>query len=179
MAKGRPVKSLIRERMQAIVDTLGVTYGYEIFKLYNEVFEPVDLRSMYYHLAKGVKLGEFEEVGVKQVKGQFTWGDISIRKYYLLGPQATSRTTPELEKAAEKLGFKRKEPKDFVVWDDVISRYVKEIKEDLEKIKTKTGSDKKIAEKIDSITKWLEGLGYKKVDVIVNLKAQIKKEKKK
>ena len=179
MAKGRPVKSLIRERMQSIVDTLGVTYGYEIFKLYNEVFEPVDLRSMYYHLAKGVKLGEFEEVGVKHVKGQFTWGDISIRKYYLLGPQASEHTTPELEKAAERLGFKRKEPKDFVVWDDVISRYVKEIKDELGKIKPKTDGDKRLVEKIDSISKWLEDLGYKKVDVIVNLKAQIKKGKKK
>ncbi len=120
MKRGRPNKSIVRERMQQIVDAIGVTYGYEIFKVYAAAFSPIDIRSMYYHLRKGVALDEFALVGVKEEKGAFTWGDISIRRYYVLGPEAKERATEELRQVSKSLGLKMREPKDAVDWNEVL-----------------------------------------------------------
>jgi len=109
--RGRPRKSLIRERMQTIVDALGVTYGYEIYKVYQDAYTSVDLRSMYYHLRKGLVLEEFEEVGVQEVKGEFTWGDTSIRKYYILGPAAKERADDGLHIVVKNFGAELPGPK--------------------------------------------------------------------
>lgn len=112
---GRPVKSKIRDRMQEIVDALGVTYGYEIYKVYQDAFEPIDLRSMYYHLNKGVSLKEFKEIGVEVVKGNFTWGDKGIRKYYVLGENSTERASDDIHIIIKTLGLKYRKPDKFTV----------------------------------------------------------------
>lgn len=96
--------------MQQIVDTLCASYGYEIYRVYNEFFEPISLRSMYYHLKRGVQLDEFKEVAVKETKGSYTWGDISIRKYYILGTAAQHHTNEDLEELIERLGIKKRDP---------------------------------------------------------------------
>ncbi len=112
---GRPVKSKIRDRMQMVVDALGVSYGYEIFKVYQDAFESIDLRSMYYHLNKGVMLGEFKEIGVEVVKGNFTWGDKSIRKYYVLGENAKQKASDDIHIIIKTLGLKYRKPEKFII----------------------------------------------------------------
>jgi hypothetical protein len=96
--------------MQGIVDALGVSHGYDIYKVYKDAFEPVDLRSIYYHLAKGTLLKEFKGVGVEKVKGNYTWGKESTRKCYILGPNATQKATDELHIIVKTLGLKYKPP---------------------------------------------------------------------
>jgi len=108
--RGRPVKSVIRERMQQIVDSLGSAYGYEIYKVYKQVFEPVDVRSMYYHLKKGVALGEFKQVGAKQEAGPFTWGRESTHIYYVLGDAASHKGNTELKNKVKELGYEQRNP---------------------------------------------------------------------
>jgi len=57
MKKGRPVKSEIRQNMVEILHFIPKAYGYELYKVYVAIFPKVTLRSIYYHLKKGVDLG--------------------------------------------------------------------------------------------------------------------------
>ncbi len=174
MGRGRPPNSPVRDRMQMIVDALGVTYGYEIHKAYEEIFEPIELRSMYYHLKKGVQLNEFEEVGVEKVKGPFTWGDVSIRKYYILGPEAEKRATEEVQKIIENSDFERKEPKEFVSWDKIINEYKQKIEKEI-KGATKKEKAEKLLENIDKILSWLEANSSENIESIKKVREKIKK----
>jgi len=107
--RGRPTKSLIRDRMQQIVDALGKAYGYEVYKIYTKVFETVSIRSMYYHFKRGVELGEFVGAGQKQEKGPYTWGRESTHIYYSLGDAASHKANTELQKQVKELGFEVRE----------------------------------------------------------------------
>ncbi|MFH1424307.1 MAG: hypothetical protein ABIG20_01360 [archaeon] len=108
--RGRPFKSAIRERMQSILDGLGVAYGYEIYKVYRDAYAPIDIRSIYYHLNRGTLLGEFEEVATKEERGAFTWGPASTRKYYKLGLAATKKVNDDLHIIIKTLGLSYREP---------------------------------------------------------------------
>ncbi|MFO7872169.1 MAG: hypothetical protein R6U26_00830 [Candidatus Undinarchaeales archaeon] len=174
MGRGRPPNSPVRDRMQMIVDALGVTYGYEIHKAYEEIFEPIELRSMYYHLKKGVELNQFEEVGVEKVKGPFTWGDVSIRKYYILGPEAEKRATAEVQKVIENGDFERKEPKDFVSWDKVINDYKEKLEKEIKK-KMKDSDAKDLLDNIDKLLSWLEVNSDEDVESIKKIRKKVEK----
>lgn len=66
MKKGRPVKSVIRDNIVSILKNVGKGYGYEIYKMYSSEFEKkVTLRSIYYNLHKGVKIGVFSVINEK------------------------------------------------------------------------------------------------------------------
>lgn len=108
--RGRPIRSAIRDRMQQIVDSLGAAYGYEIFKVYQSVFEPVSVRSMYYHLKRGVQLNEFKELGQKQEQGPYTWGRESTHIYYSLGDSASHRGNADLQAKVKTLGYEKRDP---------------------------------------------------------------------
>lgn len=88
MKRGRPVKSEIRQRIAEILYFLGSEYGYKVHKIYCEIFPKCTREVVYYHLRKGVKLGEFEIAEVKQEKGDFSWGGVVEKTYYKLGPEA-------------------------------------------------------------------------------------------
>jgi hypothetical protein len=77
--------------MIEVLSVLGEAYGYQIYKVYKEVFPQVTLRSMYYHLKKGKKLGEFEVVKIEKDQGSFSWGPSTERIIYRLGPAAKPR----------------------------------------------------------------------------------------
>ena len=64
MEKGRPVKSEIRQNVVEILYFIKNSYGYGIYKVYTAIFPKVTLRSIYYHLRKGVDLGEFVAITV-------------------------------------------------------------------------------------------------------------------
>lgn len=88
MGKGRPVKSVIRQNIIEILYYLGSGYGYQIAKIYNEVFPGVTQRSIYYHLRKGVFTREISVHKIEQEKGEFSWGQLVEKKYYQLGRNA-------------------------------------------------------------------------------------------
>ena len=88
MAKGRPVKSEIRQNVIEILFFMKQGYGYEIYKVYIVIFPKVTMRSIYYHLKKGVSLNEFKVSKVEKEKGDYSWGPEAEKIYYGLGENA-------------------------------------------------------------------------------------------
>jgi|TARA_B100001964_G_C14237796_1_gene603371 hypothetical protein len=84
MAKGRPVKSEIRQNIVEILYFMKEGYGYEIYKAYVAIFPKVTMRSIYYHLRKGVDLNEFKVSKVEKEKGEYSWGPEAEKIYYSL-----------------------------------------------------------------------------------------------
>tara|TARA_Y100000310_G_C20545548_1_gene745380 strand:- start:374 stop:688 length:315 start_codon:yes stop_codon:yes gene_type:complete len=103
MKRGRPIKSLIRQNMVEILHFLKKDYGYNIYKVYKSVFPEVTLRSIYYHLRKGVDLGEFKIQKVEKEKGDFSWGSEVEKTYYGLGPNAVATGNHRIKEFIEKL----------------------------------------------------------------------------
>ncbi len=111
MKRGRPVKSEIRQNIIDILNYLKKGYGYEIFRVYTSVFPKCTIEVIYYHLKKGVKLEEFRVDTVKQEKGEFSWGPIAEKIYYVLGPNAVPRKNRRVENHIRKQkGRKGKKP---------------------------------------------------------------------
>ncbi|MBI4144855.1 hypothetical protein HY493_01455 [Candidatus Woesearchaeota archaeon] len=88
MPRGRPIKSQIRQNIIEILNVMGRGYGYEIHKIYKEIFPECTREVVYYHLKKGVQLGEFAIDEVKQEHGNYSWGGIVEKTYYKLGQNA-------------------------------------------------------------------------------------------
>ena len=86
--RGRPIRSEIRQNIIEILYYLDRGYGYQISKIYNEVFPRVTQRSIYYHLKKGVMTKEIEIHSIEQQKGDFSWGPEVEKKFYTLGKTA-------------------------------------------------------------------------------------------
>ena len=108
MKRGRPTRSAIRQNMIEILYHLGQAYGYEIYKVYKECFDPVTLRVMYYHLKKGVVLGEFKKEQVKIEEGNYSWGTTVEKIYYSLGPSAKTQGNEKVREFVEKYKAKKK-----------------------------------------------------------------------
>lgn len=89
MPRGRPTKSVIRQNIVEILFYLGKGYGYQISKIYNEIFPQVTQRVIYYHLKKGAQTQEIAIHSVEQEKGAFSWGSDVEKKFYTLGELAT------------------------------------------------------------------------------------------
>ncbi|MEA2036073.1 MAG: hypothetical protein U9O94_01085 [Nanoarchaeota archaeon] len=88
MARGRPVKSQIRQNIIELLFFLKEGYGYDIYKQYKGIFSPVTMRVIYYHLKKGAELGEFRVNKVIRENGNFSWGNEVEKIYYSLGKEA-------------------------------------------------------------------------------------------
>ena len=104
MKRGRPVNSEIRQNMVEILFYLREAYGYEIYKVYKEVFPTVTLRSMYYHLKKGCSIGEFEKVRVEKDQGEYSWGPSTERIIYRLGSKASPVGDSRVEQFLQERG---------------------------------------------------------------------------
>ena len=79
---GRPSYSIIRENIKKLLSQEGPQYGYMLFKQYQKQFGRVALRSIYYHLHKGLEKREFVIVKAEKTKGSFSWGRVSERTVY-------------------------------------------------------------------------------------------------
>jgi len=88
MVKGRPIKSKIRQNVVEILHYLGEGYGYQVAKIYNEIFPTATQRSIYYNLQKGLLTKEIEVNKIEQEEGEFSWGSMVEKKYYSLGKNA-------------------------------------------------------------------------------------------
>ncbi len=88
MLRGRPVKSQIRQNIIELLNHLKQGYGYQISKIYNEIFPRVTQRSIYYHLHKGTHTNEISIHKIQQEKGDFSWGTTVEKIYYTLGKNA-------------------------------------------------------------------------------------------
>lgn len=88
LKKGRPLRSPIRENIVEILYFLEKGYGYQICKIYKEIFPQVTQRSIYYHLRKGIITQEMKINKVKEEKGDYSWGSSVEKVYYELGESA-------------------------------------------------------------------------------------------
>ncbi len=103
MKRGRPVYSEVRQNMVEIVAALKNAYGYEIYSIYKSIFPAITMRLIYYHLKKGVSLGEFKVQKVVAEKGDYSWGPEAEKIYYSLGPNAKPKGDPRVQKYIEKM----------------------------------------------------------------------------
>lgn len=88
MPRGRPTKSQIRQNIIEILYFLKKGYGYDIYRHYKEIYPSVTMRVIYYHLKKGVDVGEFKINQVIKEEGNFSWGSTVEKIYYELGGSA-------------------------------------------------------------------------------------------
>lgn len=119
MKRGRPHRSEVRQRMERVVDGIGVGYGYQIYKVYKAAYEKATMRNIYYHLKTGSTLGIFVEIEPEQAAGNYSWGGHVERKRYILGPNATQKTDIKTEEAIKKAGLSHKNPEEAVGWENV------------------------------------------------------------
>ena len=102
MTRGRPAKSIIRQNVVEILNYLRQGYGYQIAKIYNEVFPPVTQRSIYYHLRKGLATKEIRMHKIEQEEGDFSWGKIVEKIYYTLGEEANPQGSERVKEFIER-----------------------------------------------------------------------------
>jgi len=88
MVKGRPIKSKIRQNIVEILHYLDEGYGYQVAKIYNEIFPSATQRSIYYNLQKGLLTKEIAVHKIEEEEGDFSWGSVVEKKYYSLGKNA-------------------------------------------------------------------------------------------
>jgi hypothetical protein len=103
MTRGRPVHSVIRQNIVEILFFMQKGYGYEISKVYKGIFPQVTMRSIYYHLRKGVDLGEFKVQKVQMEKGDYSWGQMAEKTYYSLGKNAQPLGNKKVEQHLQKV----------------------------------------------------------------------------
>ncbi len=101
MRRGRPPKSMVRQNIVELIYFLKRSSGYDIYKVYREIFPQVTLRNIYYHLKKGLSLGEFEIESIKKVKGSCSWGSETEKIFYKLGKNAHPAGDPRVKKFLE------------------------------------------------------------------------------
>ncbi len=155
--KGRPAGSFTRENILKIVAALGISYGYEIYKIYREFFGRITLRNVYYNLRKGVELLQLAEVGAQEILGNFTWGRVVERKYYILGPLSKINDA-EVEEL--RIRIKGENTANLKInWESLSKKYYNFILEELRKIEGKRrlqrGEVRNFEEKVNSILNWL------------------------
>ena len=102
MAKGRPVKSEIRQNIVEILYFVKEGYGYEVYKAYISIFPKVTMRSIYYHLKKGVDLNEFKVSKIEREKGDYSWGGEAEKIYYSLGNAAKPAINEKVKEYFDK-----------------------------------------------------------------------------
>ena len=102
MPRGRPTQSTIRQGLIEILAVKVKTYGYALHKYYVQIYGPCTREVVYYHLKKGMDLGEFQIGEIKREEGTFSWGGVVEKKYYVLGPNAKPRGNPQVKAFFEK-----------------------------------------------------------------------------
>ncbi|MFQ5620628.1 MAG: hypothetical protein ACE5FT_02170 [Candidatus Nanoarchaeia archaeon] len=100
--RGRPVHSEIRDKIIEVLHHMGRGYGYIIHKAYSAIYGSVSREIIYYHLKKGVELGEFEVEKVAQEPGEYSWGRTVEKIYYRLGPNAHPKGDKKVREWFEK-----------------------------------------------------------------------------
>jgi hypothetical protein len=94
---GRKPKSQIRDEIVDLLYFLKEAYGYDLYKKYCKVYDKkVSMRSIYYHLNKGVELGIFNLKEIRDVKGDFSWGSGAKQIIFQLGTSAQPKGGKEI-----------------------------------------------------------------------------------
>lgn len=100
--RGRPAVSIIRDNIIEILYHLGEGYGYQISLLYNKIFPPCTMRSIHYHLKKGLATKEFAIKKIAKEEGDYSWGTHAEKIYYTLGENAKPRIDARVKEFFDK-----------------------------------------------------------------------------
>lgn len=100
--KGRPTYSLVRSNLIELLYYKKKATGYDLAKLYNELFSQVTMRVIYYNLKKGLLLQEFVVLAVVDEQGEYSWGSHAQKIYYGLGPAAKPKGNARIREFLEK-----------------------------------------------------------------------------
>ena len=100
--QGRPIGSKVRQNMVEILYFYKQLHGYDLFKIYTELYRPVTMRLIYYHLKKGLDTGEFKLYKVDTKTGKYSWGTTSENILYELGSTANPMVEPHVKSYWEK-----------------------------------------------------------------------------
>ena len=100
--QGRPIGSKVRQNIIEILYFYRQMHGYEIFKVYSELFPPVTLRLIYYHLKKGLDTGEFKIMKISHKEGSYSWGTDTENIIYELSDAARPMIEPRIKLYWEK-----------------------------------------------------------------------------
>ncbi len=103
-SRGRPIGSEVRNNIIDILGYMGKAYGYELNKVYREVFPAVTLRSIYYHLKKALSLGLVKVEVVERSEGNYSWGSTAEKTFYSLTEKANPRKRKELDEYFSRKG---------------------------------------------------------------------------
>ncbi|MBN1923643.1 MAG: hypothetical protein JW791_02695 [Nanoarchaeota archaeon] len=144
--KGRPEGSIIRNRLIAILQRVRTSYGYELYKLYKEIFGNVHIRTIYYNLKKGIEKEEIIVVNVARELGDYSWGDEVEKVYYSVGPYANQTLS---KKDVEKINeIKNKENNIKIDWKkevtNIVNQYRKEFNDYKERYEKLSNQGKKL-----------------------------------
>lgn len=96
--RGRKPGSVIRQNVVEILAHMKSAYAYQISKVYMRVYPKVEIRSIYYHLRKGLALREFSIDKVKTASSPDGTGQI----FYTLGPDAKPKGDPKVKRNLEE-----------------------------------------------------------------------------
>jgi hypothetical protein len=88
----RKAGSPIRTNIICILAALKKANGYQIYKVYKQLYAPCSLRVIYYHLQRGVQYGLFVIDSVVETKGSYSWGTTSQQAFYRLEPSVKPAT---------------------------------------------------------------------------------------
>lgn len=130
--RGRPLKTETREKIASILAAVGQSYGYELYKFYEQVFGKINLRNLYYNIKKGLELGEFIIVDIRQEVGSYTWGGATQHIYYAVGPYARTYATTDRQKELLK-NLPQKETK--IDWLKEVRKKIEEMEESIKTYK--------------------------------------------
>ena len=86
--RGRPENSPIRQNIIELLAHVGEGYGYQLSSYYNKIFPACTMRSVHWHLKKGLATKEFVVSKVAKEEGQYSWGAHAEKIYYSLGENA-------------------------------------------------------------------------------------------
>jgi hypothetical protein len=86
--RGRPKGSRTRDRVGGILSVIERGTGYDVYRIYREVYGSITSRSIYYNLHQGVLLDDFELDEITVESGEYSWGGKAEKKYYKPGRKA-------------------------------------------------------------------------------------------
>jgi len=96
MVQGRPVKSVVRDRLIEILFVIGKDTAYNLHKHYVSIFGKCSQRNIYYQLQKGKDLDLFQIEEIVDEKGNFSWGETARKVYFKLGKGAKPQINLEV-----------------------------------------------------------------------------------
>lgn len=101
--RGRPLKSVVRDRLKEMLYIAGELTAYEAHKYYIQLFAKTSQRNIYYQLQKGVEIGMFKIARVEEEKGDFSWGPISKKTYYELADKQGATINESIQEYFQEL----------------------------------------------------------------------------